>query len=152
MAVKLKLRRGLKADLPLLAEGELGYCTDTNELFIGTEDGNRAVSFPEPKQVTEEPLIDIDLYNGCDITYLSEDIEDVSITIPEDADNGFFSNITYRTGSLTTPISFINNSELEFKIKKLGLDISSYTPPTNKIIDLNFYCDGFQIYCYVLEE
>jgi hypothetical protein len=40
MAVKLQIRRGLKADLEDLTVGELGYCTDTNELFIGDSEGN----------------------------------------------------------------------------------------------------------------
>jgi hypothetical protein len=38
------IRRGLKADLPNLSEGELGFCTDTKELFIGSNNGN--VLFP----------------------------------------------------------------------------------------------------------
>lgn len=29
------LKRGYKADLPILFDGELGYCKDTNELYIG---------------------------------------------------------------------------------------------------------------------
>ena len=34
--VRLKNRRGNKADLPKpLAEGELGFATDTRELYIG---------------------------------------------------------------------------------------------------------------------
>lgn len=37
---QLQLRSGLKADLPnlspLILEGELYYCTDTKELFMGT--------------------------------------------------------------------------------------------------------------------
>jgi hypothetical protein len=31
----IRMKRGLKADLPVLSEGEFGYCTDTQELFIG---------------------------------------------------------------------------------------------------------------------
>jgi hypothetical protein len=34
------IRRGLKADLPTLVEGEFGFCTDTKELFIGSNNGN----------------------------------------------------------------------------------------------------------------
>ena len=44
MAVKLRIRRGLKKDLPTLAVGELAYCTDTNELFIGDTEGNTLVN------------------------------------------------------------------------------------------------------------
>lgn len=43
---QLEIRRGLKADLPVLANGEPGFCTDTGELFIGTTGGvNKKVNF-----------------------------------------------------------------------------------------------------------
>ncbi|WP_078428894.1 right-handed parallel beta-helix repeat-containing protein [Alkalihalobacterium alkalinitrilicum] len=44
MSYKIQIRRGLKADLPSLDEGELGLCTDTGELFIGTSEGNRQLA------------------------------------------------------------------------------------------------------------
>jgi hypothetical protein len=44
MANLIKIKRGLKANLPTLAVGEFGYCTDTNELFIGTATGNIGVN------------------------------------------------------------------------------------------------------------
>lgn len=37
---KIKLRRGLKKDLPQLLEGEPGFCIDTKEFFIGSDIGN----------------------------------------------------------------------------------------------------------------
>ncbi|MEC0167850.1 gp53-like domain-containing protein [Paenibacillus graminis] len=43
MANKIQLRRGTKAQLAtlgVLAQGEPGYCTDTNELFIGNGTGS----------------------------------------------------------------------------------------------------------------
>jgi hypothetical protein len=40
MATTIKLKRGLKANLPTLAVGEPAFCTDTSELFIGTAGGN----------------------------------------------------------------------------------------------------------------
>jgi hypothetical protein len=40
MAQKIKIRRGLKSQLKNLDIGELAYCTDTREFFIGTFDGN----------------------------------------------------------------------------------------------------------------
>ncbi len=40
-----QLRRGLKADLPTLADGEPGFCEDTQELFLGTpSSGNKKVN------------------------------------------------------------------------------------------------------------
>jgi hypothetical protein len=35
MASTIKIKRGLKVNLPILSRGELGYATDTKELFIG---------------------------------------------------------------------------------------------------------------------
>lgn len=40
----IQIRRGLKENLPRLAYGELAFCTDTEELFIGTKDGNVLIS------------------------------------------------------------------------------------------------------------
>jgi hypothetical protein len=40
--MKIKIRRGLKENLPVLDAGEFGYCTDTKELFIGQSDGLNA--------------------------------------------------------------------------------------------------------------
>lgn len=39
MADKIKIRRGLAADLPQLDSGEFGWSTDTEELWIGNPDG-----------------------------------------------------------------------------------------------------------------
>lgn len=44
MSTTIKIKRGLKANLPTLSVGELAYCTDTNELFIGTDTGNELVN------------------------------------------------------------------------------------------------------------
>ena len=44
MATTIKIKRGLKNNLPTLTVGELAYCTDTNELFIGTDTGNALVN------------------------------------------------------------------------------------------------------------
>jgi hypothetical protein len=41
---KIKLRRGLETNLPILDESEAGYTTDSNKLFIGSSNGN--VEFP----------------------------------------------------------------------------------------------------------
>ncbi|KPU45824.1 hypothetical protein OXPF_06130 [Oxobacter pfennigii] len=38
--ILIQIRRGLEADIGSLTAGELGYCTDTNKLYIGTASGN----------------------------------------------------------------------------------------------------------------
>jgi hypothetical protein len=40
MTQKIKIKRGLSANLPALADGELAFCTDTSELFVGSHIGN----------------------------------------------------------------------------------------------------------------
>ena len=40
---KLQIRRGIKKNLPTLSQGELGFCTDTKELFIGDSVNNHQV-------------------------------------------------------------------------------------------------------------
>ena len=49
MANIIKIKRGTKTNLPILARGELGYATDTNELFIGV--------LAEPTEVADNILI-----------------------------------------------------------------------------------------------
>ena len=39
----IKIKRGLKANIPPLGVGEPGFCTDTKELFVGSPDGNKLV-------------------------------------------------------------------------------------------------------------
>lgn len=40
MSQTIQIKRGLKADLPILAEGEMGLCTDTKEVYIGDGTSN----------------------------------------------------------------------------------------------------------------
>ena len=47
MAKTLQLKRGLKAELPLLAEGEPGFVTDEGRLYIGTGTENVAMARAE---------------------------------------------------------------------------------------------------------
>lgn len=49
MGTKIQLRRGLKADLPTLDNGEVGFAQDTEELFIGSSSGNKKLTFDATK-------------------------------------------------------------------------------------------------------
>lgn len=44
MANRIQVRRGLKNELPALSSGEPGFCTDTDEFFVGSDDGNICVN------------------------------------------------------------------------------------------------------------
>ena len=61
---KLQIRRGLKSKLPLLSEGELGFCSDSIEIFIGDGkynhkimDENSTKSYAAPKRRSYTLLI-----------------------------------------------------------------------------------------------
>ena len=43
MSQTIQVKRGLKADLPILASGEFGFCTDTKEIYVGNGAVNNAV-------------------------------------------------------------------------------------------------------------
>lgn len=43
MARKIQIKRGNKANLPTLAQGELAYCQDEQSLYIGSSSGNKPV-------------------------------------------------------------------------------------------------------------
>lgn len=47
MARLIQLLRGLKADLPILHEGEVGLVQDTKEVFIGNDTGNIQIATKE---------------------------------------------------------------------------------------------------------
>lgn len=52
LKAKILVLRGLESELPTLAVGQLGYCTDTNRLFIGdAEDGNICINEVDAKAV-----------------------------------------------------------------------------------------------------
>lgn len=43
MASKIQIKRGNKADLPILSDGEYGFCQDTSEIFIGNGGTNTKI-------------------------------------------------------------------------------------------------------------
>jgi hypothetical protein len=70
MANIIKIKRGLKASIPALAIGELAYCTDTNELFIGVNTGT--ISEPVLANVLINEVTDLsDFYTKSEIEALA---------------------------------------------------------------------------------
>lgn len=71
MARQLFIRRGLKADLPALNIGELGYAIDTEELFIGSETGNVLFAKKSELQALQDQIEEIkfsDVYTRLGIS------------------------------------------------------------------------------------
>lgn len=72
---KTQIIRGLKSDLPMLDDGELGYCMDTKELYIGTESGNVLVTGNlDPDNLTKAVPIE---KGGTGATTASEAIDNL---------------------------------------------------------------------------
>jgi len=44
MSNEIQIKRGTRTNLPTLTAGELGFCTDTYELYIGDGATNRLIS------------------------------------------------------------------------------------------------------------
>ena len=60
MSRRIQIKRGLLADMPILAVGELGYATDTNELYVGTVEGvNVQVNDPKTVKILYEELVEL---------------------------------------------------------------------------------------------
>lgn len=53
---KIQIKRGLKANMPTLSEGELGFATDDKELYIGTDEGNKFIG-ASPIQIQTMTLV-----------------------------------------------------------------------------------------------
>ncbi len=58
---KIQVTRVLKANLPTLDEGEFAFCTDTGELFIGSQGGNIQIGTIDGLGISLDELSDIDL-------------------------------------------------------------------------------------------
>ena len=61
MSRKIQIKRGAKANLPVLADGELGYTLDTDQLFVGSGGTNKplpsSADMAEIAQSSELPNI-----------------------------------------------------------------------------------------------
>lgn len=71
MANTIKIKRGLSTNINsiTLAEGELAFTTDTNELYIGTNSGN--------KKLTKDAILPADGTAGQVLSKKSEEEYDV---------------------------------------------------------------------------
>jgi len=102
----------------------------------------------------DEDTIDIacELIDGEERTYAHPNPSSISITVPENVALGFRAGVNYNTGSTgTLVVDFTNNSEFPMKIMKYGVQVNTYTPPSDKTVAMLFYCDGINVYGYLAE-
>jgi hypothetical protein len=97
MSNTIKIKRGPKAFLPTLQEGELALCTDTNELYIGTSGGNVLINGSGPGSG-----LDADLLDGYHASYFQAMIDQKvdEFIVPRNSDTV----IWHKVGELTTDI------------------------------------------------
>ena len=89
-----RLRRGAKTDLPSLSLGELGYCTDTKEVFVGNGVSNTLIN---PTSIS--------LQNGLES--ISSSSSTVSVTLPSAyADTNYSITASVQNTTDATPSQF----------------------------------------------
>lgn len=101
MANKIQIKRGEYASLPTLASGEFGFCTDTHQMFVGTNDTNyemvmhelfdaqsvlAATSDNTPAAVTIDQQTVLGRLTGGDVAAISLGISDNNVVQIDDAD------------------------------------------------------------------
>ena len=86
MADRIKIRRGLNADIPTLSDYEIGYTTDTEELVVGTPTGNVVISSGDVDSVNGKigvvVLITDDIAEGSSF-YYSDDLVQASPAVSQ---------------------------------------------------------------------
>lgn len=116
MTKRILIRRGLRSQIPNLSEGELGFTTDTKELFIGTSVGNKL--FAAKDQVSK---VTSNTTNG----YIN--VDGVSLKVYDDS-----TLKTLLDSKASTELATANNSGLMNSTDKSKLDnLINYVHPEN---------------------
>lgn len=128
MANRIQIRRGLKSQLPTLALGEFGLCTDTKEIFIGTPTGN--VGFPNADHTHDFT------HNHDDVYYLKTQVDGLLLGYSKtNHTHSNYSLTSHNHASLYAPIShshddkYYTESEIDTKLssKADGTTVSGHT-------------------------
>lgn len=132
MANKIQLRRGVKANLPVLSAGEPAFTTDTKQLFIG--DGTTNTEYAKksdiPTSLKSPNALTVQFNGATNKTYDGSSAQTVNIT-----PSGIGA---YTTSEIDTKVSTINTSlkenTQEINLLKKSLFLSNtlhyYVSPT----------------------
>jgi hypothetical protein len=94
MADKIQIRRGLKADLNELSLGEFGYCTDADELFIGSVAGNKLITDKVLIQAMKDAIDALELEIGTTVKKVNGVLPDANGFITIDTSDAGLGDIT----------------------------------------------------------
>lgn len=107
--VLIKIRRGLESQLPTLDVGELGYCTDTGKLYIGTQSGNKLLVASQSTGDMLKSIYDTDSDGKVDAAEVADSVPWIGVTGKPTTLSGYGitdavkKNGDKMTGSLTVP-------------------------------------------------
>lgn len=85
-----------------------------------------------------------------DITF-SANLTNLAITIPFSCTHGYYAGVNFKTLNNSFPINIDNLSIYPLKIMKYNLELAQVQVGANKVVNMSFYCDGINIYCYYTE-
>lgn len=144
MAQTIKIKRGLKSSLPVLLEGELGYTTDTNEVYIS--DGTNNYKF-----ISENDIVTSISDPGSDSVIPSEQAVRESLYTDSDVDTHLTggTGISYSTGTITntdTGSDAVTSHESTYNHTAYLTDITNESIGNLSDVDTSGVSDG-----YVLE-
>ncbi len=159
---KLQIRRGLQSELPKLAPGELGFCTDTLRLFIGSDSyANGSTQLTNTEIYTDVSLQNIlDSVNQsnistADLVGQQPSITPTGIRTSDLSNPGYWFYIIRRTNINNVGILdfSVEEGKLAWSNKIIGPDIGVTLSATidNANINLNYQSIGVSAALLVAE-
>ncbi len=97
--VLIQIRRGLERDIGTLTVGELGFCTDTKKLYIGTSTGNELLVASQTVGDMLKSIYDTDNDGKVDAAEAADSVPWTGVTgkpstFPPSSHTHIISNIT----------------------------------------------------------
>jgi hypothetical protein len=106
--------KGLKSNLPILSPGNFGFCTDTNEMFIGTSVGNKLYAIAD-KEITRVSFTTGWNGNTFELSYPEESKEEIEEKIAKHAGN-FFKALQFGNANVKIKFRDATLSQSDFEI------------------------------------
>lgn len=147
----MQIKRGYKANLPLLKDGQLAYCKDTKELWIGNDGENEQIGGNSSGNVTAE-FIQLVSPNGTSFKLTVSDNGELQITkvesgtdgptVPEVVDyTGLILNQIYGGGKDAACshhfVELYNKSDKAIKLDGVSLYGATYKAPAWQHVQLS---------------
>lgn len=106
--VLIQLRRGLERDIGTLAVGELGYCTDTQKLYIGTASGNVLLVAAQTVGDMLKSIYDTNNNGKVDAAEVADSVPWAGVS----GKPSTFTPATHNHGAVTTQVDIATNGDL----------------------------------------